>query len=234
LQASGARYQAAALQSELLTLKRALVATDARRRSTERARSELQAANEQLKRKVAEVETLQAALKQQATRDFLTGLFNRRHLDDVLPSMLAMARRDAQPLSVVIIDLDHFKSINDSLGHTAGDRMLAAFGQLLTAQSRRSDVACRYGGEEFCLLMPRTHAESARRKVQALLKLWSGSIGTVGSPASVTFSAGIADSLAIDGDGARLLEAADSALLQAKRRGRNRVELSDPGRRAAA
>jgi len=231
LQASDARYQAAALQTELLRLKQELGAVDARRRSTERARAELEAANQQLTAKVAEVESLQLALTQQATRDFLTGLFNRRHLNDVLPSMLAMARRDRQPLSVVIIDLDHFKTVNDEFGHDAGDRMLADFGRLLDSQRRKSDIACRYGGEEFCLLMPRTQAQAGRRKCLALLKQWSAHSAShaAAMPEARTFSAGIADSAGVSGDPAALLKAADEALLRAKRGGRNRVLLHDGG-----
>lgn len=236
LQASGARYQAAALQTELLRMKQQLETVDARRRATERARAELESANLQLKAKIAEVETLQQALKQQATRDFLTGLFNRRHLDDVLPAMLAMARRDQQPLAVVIIDLDHFKPVNDELGHAAGDQLLAAFGALLEAQCRKSDVACRYGGEEFCLLMPHTPAAAARRKTLSLLRQWSQQCGAAlqDMPGARTFSAGIADSLHVAGDAAALLEAADERLLQAKRLGRNRVLVAEGSRRAAA
>jgi diguanylate cyclase (GGDEF)-like protein len=236
LQASGARYQAAALQTELLRMKHALQSIDARRRSTERARAELEAANQQLKSKIAEVESLQRALQQQATRDFLTGLFNRRHLDDVLPAMLAMAQRDRQPLSVVIIDLDHFKAVNDELGHAAGDRLLSAFGALLGAHNRKSDVACRYGGEEFCLLMPRTSATAARRKTLALLKQWSLQCEARAQllPGARSFSAGIADSLLAPGEVAALLKAADDMLLRAKRLGRNRVLVHDNGARAAA
>ncbi len=236
LLASGARYQAAALQTELLRMKHELQSIDARRRSTERARAELEAANQQLKSKIAEVESLQQALQQQATRDFLTGLFNRRHLDDVLPSMLAMAQRDRQPLSVVIIDLDHFKTVNDELGHAAGDRLLSAFGALLGAHNRKSDVACRYGGEEFCLLMPRTSATAARRKTLTLLKQWSLQCegGAQPLPGARSFSAGIADSLLAPGEAATLLKAADDMLLLAKRRGRNRVLVHDNGARAAA
>ena len=231
LQASGARYQAANLQTELLRLKQKLDAVDARRRSTERARAELEAANQQLTAKIAEVESLQEALKQQATRDFLTGLFNRRHLNDVLPSMLAMARRDRQPLAVVIIDLDRFKAVNDALGHDAGDRMLAEFGRLLDAQRRKSDVACRYGGEEFCLLMPRTQAQAARRKCLALLRQWAAHCAAHAAtlPEAHTFSAGIADSADVPGEAAALLKAADEALLRAKRGGRNRVLLHADG-----
>lgn len=236
LLASGARYQAAALQTELLRMKHELQSIDARRRSTERARAELEAANQQLKSKIAEVESLQQALQQQATRDFLTGLFNRRHLDDVLPAMLAMAQRDRQPLSVVIIDLDHFKTVNDELGHAAGDRLLSAFGALLGAHNRKSDVACRYGGEEFCLLMPRTSAAAARRKTLALLKEWSVQCegGAQPLPGARSFSAGIADSLVAPGEVTALLKAADDMLLLAKRRGRNRVLMHDNGTRAAA
>ena len=232
LLASEARFQAAALHTEVLRMKNALLNSDARRRSTERAKAELQAANRQLLDKMAEVEALQQAMRQQATRDFLTGLFNRRHLDDVLPTMLAMARRDRQPLAVAIIDLDHFKLVNDSLGHLAGDRMLAAFGAMLLEQGRKSDVACRYGGEEFCLLMPRTTAAAARRKCMALLKAWSQQLAPV--PISRTFSAGISDSACHAGDSRALLLAADEALLTAKQRGRNRVLVHDAPSSAAA
>ena len=199
LQASGARYQAAALQTELLRMKQELQSIDARRRSTEqrarRARSRQPAAEAA---RSPRSKRCSRRCKQQATRDFLTGLFNRRHLDDVLPAMLAMAQRDRQPLSVVIIDLDHFKTVNDQLGHAAGDRLLAAFGELLGTHNRKSDVACRYGGEEFCLLMPRTAAAAARRKTLALLKQWSAQCDGDAQklPGARSFSAGVADSLA--------------------------------------
>ena len=234
--ASRARYQAAALHTELLRLQHKLDENDVRRRATERARSELQAINSQLSRKVDEVQTLQAELRQQASRDFLTGLFNRRHLNDALPSMLALARRDRQPLAVAIIDLDHFKSINDQHGHAAGDTLLAAFGKLLASHGRKSDVACRYGGEEFCLLMPRTDAQAARRKVNALLKLWRSAVFPVagGCLSGLTFSAGVVDSSVGPVAAAALLDAADDALLAAKRLGRNRVLLADAALAAAA
>jgi diguanylate cyclase (GGDEF)-like protein len=237
LQASGARYQAAALQTELLRMQTELHRIDARRRRTEKARADLEAANRQLQAKVAEVEALQQALRQQATRDFLTGLFNRRHLDDVLPAMLAMAQRDRQPLSVVIVDLDHFKTVNDELGHAAGDRLLAAFGRLLATHCRKSDVPCRYGGEEFCLLMPRTAAAAARRKTLALLKQWSQFCATVSAPrlpGGRSFSAGVADSLGAPGAVSVLLKAADDCLLRAKRTGRNRVLVHEDAAPAAA
>ncbi|MEK8033331.1 GGDEF domain-containing protein [Ideonella sp. DXS29W] len=223
--ASLARYQAAALQTELLRLQHRLDENDAHRRSLERARAELAAANEALQAKVTEVESLQQALVQQATRDPLTGLFNRRHLNDALPTLFALAQRDAHTMALAIIDLDHFKLVNDRHGHAAGDRLLAAFGDMLAAQCRRSDVACRYGGEEFCLLMPRTEAADASRKVQALLRRWRTQSFDLGGTRlqGLSFSAGVADtSLAGDSPHA-LLKAADDLLLAAKREGRNRV-----------
>jgi len=227
--ASRARYQAASLQTELRRLQQNLDEIDARRRSTERAKAELEAINQQLSQKIDEVEALQAELRQQATRDFLTGLFNRRHLNDVLPQMLALARREQQPLAAAIIDLDHFKTVNDRHGHVAGDKLLAAFGALLLAQGRRSDTAFRFGGEEFCLLMPRTDAESAQRKVEGLLRAWREEVFhfDTGTLRGNTFSAGVADSLADPAAMEELLKTADDRLLEAKRSGRNQVLAAD-------
>jgi diguanylate cyclase (GGDEF)-like protein len=223
--ASRAHYQAAALQTELLVLQHQLDEKDAQRRATERARAELELANRALSHKITEVQSLQEALRQQATRDELTGLFNRRHLNNTLPAMWALARRERKPLAAVLIDMDHFKRVNDEHGHGAGDRLLAAFGHLLASNLRKSDVACRWGGEEFCVLMPETDAAGARRKVAALLKRWrveSLMHGGVAS-AGTSFSAGIADSRSGVASWQALLKRADDELLAAKREGRNRV-----------
>ena len=234
--ASRARYQAATLQTELLTLRQQLDVGDAQRRATERAHAELAAINRQLSQKVDEVQALQAALQQQATRDVLTGLFNRRHLNDTLPAMWAAARRDGRPLAVAIIDLDHFKQVNDGLGHEAGDRVLAGFGRLLAAAIRRSDVACRYGGEEFCVLMPGTEAAAARRKLTRLLERWRSEALLLGasSGAGTSFSAGVADSLTSSDSAQALLKRADDELLRAKREGRNQVRAASALDQAAA
>jgi diguanylate cyclase (GGDEF)-like protein len=232
-QASRARYQAASLQTELRRLRQNLDEIEARRLATERARAELEAINQQLSQKISEVQSLQAELEQQATRDFLTGLFNRRHLNDILPQTLALAQRSGQALAVAIIDLDHFKSVNDRHGHVAGDTLLAAFGALLNENSRQSDIAFRFGGEEFCLLMPRSDAQAAQRKVLSLLQAWRSKAFhfETGSLVDNTFSAGVADSLA-DTTQEResmeaLLKAADDRLLVAKRSGRNQVLWKD-------
>ena len=223
--ASRARYQAAVLQTELLNLQHKLEENDVKRRATERARAEMLLANRALSRKIEEVQALQAALREQATQDALTGLFNRRHLNDTLPAMLALALREQQPLAAVVIDLDHFKLTNDSHGHPAGDGLLAAFGRLLREQLRGSDIAFRYGGEEFCLLMPHTAAPAAQAKVEQVLAVWRQQVFELdtGRLSGMSFSAGVADTLQTAPTPVQLLRAADDRLLQAKRAGRNRV-----------
>ncbi len=223
--ASRARYQAAALQTELARLQRQLREQESRRVKTERAAAELTAINLQLQRKVREVEELRDALREQATRDALTGLFNRRHFNDAAPPLLAQARRDGQALAAVIVDLDHFKSVNDLHGHEVGDRLLRAFGQVLAGEARASDLVCRWGGEEFCLLLPATPVDAACRLVERLLQRWrTSSLELPGLRLeSLSFSAGVCDSHTEPGDIGALLRAADRALLLAKRKGRARV-----------
>ncbi len=235
LMASKGRQQAASLQTELLRLRQQRDDLEAQRRASERAKAELEAINGQLSQKVREVEALQAALQDQAVRDFLTGLYNRRHLNDVLPAMLAFAQRHNEPLSIAVIDLDHFKEVNDRHGHAAGDRVLAAFGKLLLSRLRRSDIACRHGGEEFCVLMPRTTAAAAQAKMDQLLKAWRAMRFHLGDGVAtgLSFSVGIADSLTTTGTSETLLNAADDCALYAKREGRGRVKLCTPRTSAA-
>jgi two-component system, cell cycle response regulator len=225
LLAARAHEQAAHLQKEVLLLHHQLDAKDAQRQVIERARDELASSNRALSQKVQEVEALQTALRQQAMRDELTGLHNRRYLNEALPGLWAMAERNQAPLALAIIDIDHFKSVNDQLGHDAGDRMLAAFGRMLTASLRKSDVACRWGGEEFCLLLPGTSAAAAMRTINQLLKQWHVEalmLGTQGG-AGASFSAGVADSSQGPDTPQALLKCADDELLAAKRAGRNQV-----------
>jgi diguanylate cyclase (GGDEF)-like protein len=223
--ASQARYQAASLHTELLRVQRQRDDMDARRAATERASAQLLEANRQLQEKIQEVQALKDELQQQALRDGLTGLYNRRYLNQTLPTLFAITRREAQALAVVVIDLDHFKQVNDVHGHIAGDQVLQAFAELLHTQLRKSDVACRYGGEEFCLLMPGTTAFAARGKVAELLALWRAQsfhfdTGTLAGP---SFSAGIADSHLDTAYSNNLLKCADDYALHAKRLGRNRI-----------
>ena len=224
--ASGARYQAAALETELLNLQHQLEANEAKRRATEQARAELAIANEALQRKVTEVQALQSKLVEQATQDALTGLANRRHLNDSLPGLVALALREAAPLAVVVIDMDRFKQVNDDHGHPAGDQLLTAFGKLLRQHLRRSDLPFRYGGEEFCVLMPHTAAIDAKHTIEALLQSWRDQAFSLDGGATLrdqSFSAGVADTINAPPTPVALLRAADQLLLLAKRAGRGRV-----------
>lgn len=230
LQASRARYQAAVLQTELIKLQHKLEETDARRRSTERDRYELALANAQLSQRIDQVESLQKALRRQANQDVLTGLFNRRHLDEALPAALVRKARPNQPLAIVVLDLDHFKQVNDSHGHQVGDLVLAAFGQLLRDHLRRSDMAYRHGGEEFCIVMPNTDASAAANKMELLLQRWREQVFEIdtGALSGLTFSAGVTDTRQVaNGTANALLKAADALLLAAKRKGRNRVDTAE-------
>lgn len=192
---------------------------------TERVRAEnlLRETRDELARRVTEVEALHAQLRELAVRDSLSGLFNRRYLDETLPRELAKATRDRTSVTLVMIDIDHFKRVNDKHGHTIGDRMIAELGGILRTQSRVYDVACRYGGEEFAVVM----LAAALKDGVACAEGWRDSFGAVSVPAGTTtvqatLSAGVAE-WSRDETADELLARADSALYQAKRAGRNRV-----------
>jgi len=159
---------------------------------------------------------LMTQLSQLAREDSLTGVANRRTLDERLPQEMARAARHKYALSVVMIDLDHFKRFNDRRGHAAGDALLRNAAQAWLRQLRPSDLLARYGGEEFTLVLPACGEEQAERMVERLQPM---------VPERQTFSAGIATWNGMDG-ARELLAAADRALLQAKRGGRNRIVIS--------
>jgi diguanylate cyclase (GGDEF)-like protein/PAS domain S-box-containing protein len=171
---------------------------------------------------------LREALRSQSIRDAVTGLFNRRYLEETLEREISRATRNGQPLGVVMLDLDHFKQFNDTFGHEAGDIVLRAVGSLFSKGTRVDDIACRYGGEEFVLILPtsnlkntQTHAERLRCGAKDLQLTHLGrSLGVV------TLSAGVA---VFPTDGitpAQLMEKADAALYRAKKSGRDRVVVS--------
>lgn len=168
----------------------------------------------------------QEALREECTRDPLTGLGNRRGLELALPRLLEHAAARQSSLSVVICDLDRFKSVNDACGHAAGDRLLRAFGRLLRANMRSSDLVCRCGGDEFVLVFPEAAPEAAAERAEALRLAWERWLNGGGVPAparSATLSFGVAGHPAQGASVRALLRAADAALYRAKTLGRNRV-----------
>lgn len=172
------------------------------------------------------VRELQERLREQSTHDALTGLFNRRYLEETLGRELLSAERHGHPVSLIMGDLDHFKAVNDCHGHLAGDEVLRVFGALLKQHARGSDIYCRYGGEEFLLVLPLMAQDSAVERAEQLrAALAAAPICYGASPIEVTASFGIATFPGDGRTGDELIAAADNALYAAKEAGRNRVHV---------
>lgn len=169
-------------------------------------------------------------LAKRAQVDGLTGLYNRAHFDQRWPQAISTAARHHRPLSIALIDVDHFKSINDTYGHPAGDAVLQEVASLLQAQSRASDICCRYGGEEFAIVMPDTGPDDALVLCDRIRELLEETNWPKHPERTVTASIGIAGSAgAATLSPEAWLELADKALYQAKNTGRNRVVISTLG-----
>lgn len=169
---------------------------------------------------------LRAGLREQATRDGLTGLYNRRFMNDRLPIEIKRCEREGQTLVLAMIDVDHFKRINDQFGHEAGDTVLKSLGDLLRQRVRIYDLACRYGGEELVLIMPGCVLEDALEKLESIrLAVTAMNLTFNSAPLPmVTISVGIAHTTGGDAD--LLLKQADERLYHAKRTGRNRLVMA--------
>jgi diguanylate cyclase (GGDEF)-like protein/PAS domain S-box-containing protein len=203
---------------------RALNATLERRvRDLDAANSALTAALELLETKKQELQRLNEALERQATTDALTGLKNRVVFQNSLVEMIAVARRQGTPFSVLVIDVDHFKRVNDTWGHQRGDEVLQLIARTLTAHTREQDVVARYGGEEFAVLLPNTGLASA---VVVAEHLRAACQDLVEIEPKLTVSVGAASLAPGDGD-VTLVARADEALYAAKAQGRNRVTAAE-------
>jgi diguanylate cyclase (GGDEF)-like protein len=178
--------------------------------------------------RLAESARLQRRLERDAMFDALTGVHNRRWLDEKLPRIVERHRRGAQRLSIFLIDVDHFKTYNDSYGHLAGDQVLIEIARLIMTCLRPTDLGARYGGEEFVVILPDTPLSGAVTAADRLRRACCGSkIYTVegASLPTVTISVGVTEVPAQD-TAESVLSRADAALYEAKRGGRDRVEVA--------
>lgn len=157
--------------------------------------------------------------KDQSTVDPLTGITNRRTMDSMLAEWLA----SKVPHVIILLDLDHFKSVNDTYGHAVGDKVLQFLARQMESVARDGDVCCRYGGEEFVMLLPNTTVEGAKLVAEQLRKTLADTVSPCGRP--ITLSAGIASYPAMANTTEALIEAADDALYLAKQEGRNQVKV---------
>jgi diguanylate cyclase (GGDEF)-like protein len=182
--------------------------------------------NEELKNRVVEVEKLQEQLREQALRDPLTDLYNRRYIADVLFRDLSRVRRENCPLSVIIGDIDHFKAINDTYGHQVGDLFLIGVAELFKRNIRGSDSVCRYGGEEFLFVLPGASTDAARRRAEEIrVQVSRLAVPHDDEALGVTMSFGVA-SFPVHGEECdAIIAKADLALYDAKRLGRNQVSI---------
>ncbi len=168
------------------------------------------------------------ALQELATHDPLTGLYNRRFLDVVIQRELARSQRDGKPLAVIMLDLDHFKKVNDDYSYAAGDEVLKTLARLLTKDARKSDLICRYGGEEFVAIMPNMATTQALDRVESWRKqLEETQVVHHDAKIHVTMSVGIAvfPEHGISSD--LLLARADEMLYKSKQEGRNRISVAE-------
>ncbi len=184
----------------------------------------LEDANAALHEQISKIHDLQEKLRDQANRDSLTGLFNRRYLEGTLEREMARCRREGTPMTMLLLDIDHFKLINDTYGHQAGDEVLRVFGKTLHDSARAEDIVCRYGGEEFLLVLSKMPLDIARERGAYLLKLFEDTTVAFGElRIRITTSIGIAGTPEHSDSTDGLIRCADEALYLAKHNGRNRV-----------
>ncbi len=190
----------------------------------ENALMQLKKQNEELQQRLTDIEQLKNRIREQSIRDPLTNLFNRRFLNEFMERELALSRRNQKPLAVVMLDLDHFKQLNDQFGHQTGDKVIEMVAKHLLRQSRRTDILFRYGGEEFLVILPNTNATQARHLAENWrVHVEQAQVFAKHQAVNITLSAGVAVYPEHGTTAFNLIEAADEALYQAKAAGRNQV-----------
>lgn len=210
-------------------------------RENDTLRTELQKAFDELRDKNVQLEQSLKKVEEVAATDPLTGLYNRRHFGKVIDQLWSESQRYDQDLSCVMVDMDGYKQINDHYGHQVGDQLLMAAGRVISANLRRMDVAARYGGDEFILLLPHAGAQDAVQVAQRIREEYRhASAGVLRRTEGASMSVGIGS---VRGDGPatpdQLVAAADAGLYRAKEGGRDRIVVkaappSEPAHAAAA
>jgi diguanylate cyclase (GGDEF)-like protein len=193
---------------------------------TERKQVEkrLRYVNDRQQSQLIEIGLLQSKLREQAIRDPLTNLFNRRYLEETLDHEIARASREGYSIGIMMIDLDHFKKVNDTYGHEAGDNVLKAIATTLSVETRRGDFACRYGGEEFVIVMPNMDSHVAYERAEKLRNTLNSLYIPYGIYSlTITISMGIASYPANGLTRETILRAADKAMYAAKEAGRDHI-----------
>jgi diguanylate cyclase (GGDEF)-like protein len=191
-----------------------------------RIEKDLKLANEELRKRVIEVEKLQEELREQAIRDPLTDLYNRRYMSETLSREILRAEREGDLLSVIIGDIDHFKQINDTHGHQVGDFFLVETAKIFKRHIRGSDFVCRYGGEEFLFVLPGASLEDSERRAEEIRRqLEKLAVSHEEKTLGITMSFGIAAYPVNGTRGDEIIMKADQAMYDAKRMGRNQVRI---------
>ncbi len=194
-----------------------------------REQQTLRQEQEELRRRLLELSIANQRAQEAALTDVLTGLYNRRHAMERLTQEWAEAERGHRPLCILALDIDHFKSVNDTHGHDTGDAALRQFAEVLRVYSRTPDVPCRFGGEEFLLIAPDTPLEGALNLAERIrLGIQNKPLVAAGVSLRLTVSIGVAEKSARHANIDQLLKAADEALYHAKQNGRNRTEKARP------
>lgn len=195
-----------------------------------RAADQLHDMNEQLHLQLDEIKKLQAILREQAVQDPLTGLYNRRYMEEALTREAARATREGYPVSIVMLDMDNLKYLNDTYGHIVGDEAIKMVGKNIKMNIRTEDIACRYGGDEFLVILHNTTAKTAKHRVEEWLnRITERSFIHNRQKFRTAFSAGIASFPLHGRDIEGVIRSADHALYDAKTKGKNLVVISTEG-----
>ncbi len=190
------------------------------------AQSQLINSHVQLSQQTKALEEAKEKLKEQASHDFLTGLYNRRYLQQISQDLINLARREATELSIIMLDIDRFKMVNDTYGHSAGDQVLKYLASILTEHTRESDIVARIGGEEFAILLSHTDTNGAAVIAEKLRRSIEGQPAEIDGKTNISFtvSLGVASvDVKNDRNIDTCLNNSDTALYEAKRTGRNKV-----------